>query len=327
MKREKLNRLRDFWRTAKWVVWGLIAGAFVTFVVFYLLPSTRSRWNAAEEGKWTVFTEAAAPRAESRAFLSSYPAAAEGWYRDIGLAAPAPESLGLITFAAWGGYGALDMNDPRIKARLSSEPSSDLRFVAMAAKSFRLNEPIASSFVTNDGRYLFLDLKGDTGAAVVHGLAHVLARRNVPPAIAGKIGYASGPSYDPVMNRSFKFIDETAALFLSDLFLSGAKSTGPDALGRYGSFIAARYAPEGPVFMDENLSFTFSSDPRTPRYFAGAARLALGVSKEKGLAAMVEFCSRFLSGRYDSFDELCAPLGGNLGDLLERHLGSRAVPE
>lgn len=327
MNSETRKKLREIWRHAKWAVWGAFFGAFLVFVVFYLLPSTRSRWNVESTGGWTVFTEKSAPSERTKAFIASYPAAAKAWFKDIGLEIEDPAEIALISFASWEGYGALDMNDPLIRKRLSTEPSSDLRFISMAAKRFRLNEPVAASFVTADGRYLFLDLKGDTETAAIHGIAHVLARRNTPRAMNAKIDFATASSYDPAIMRAFNFVDETTALFLSDFHLSGAAGKDAEALARYEAFFKARYAPDGPIFRDENLTFTFSSDPRSPRYFAEAARFALAISKDKGLPAMLDLASRFLDGDYSSLEELFAPLGGKLDDLLERYLGARTIPE
>lgn len=133
--------------------------------------------------------------------------------------------------------------------------------------------------------------------------------------------------YDAREVRAFRFVEETAALFLSDLYLSGARGLAPSDLGIYSAFVAQRYAQDGPIFSDANLTFAFSSDPRTPRSFATSARFALAVAGDKGLVAMADWSARLLRGDYTDLDGLCAPLGGGLSDLLETYLGERDIPE
>jgi hypothetical protein len=186
---------------------------------------------------------------------------------------------------------------------------------------------VASCFATSDGNYLFLDLQGDPDAAAIHGLSHVLARTHVPGTMAAAIDPTKAESFDPRSLRAFRFVEETAALFLSDFFLAGAKGIGASDLESYGAYVEKRYAPDGPIFKDDSLTFAFSSDPRTARSFAASARFALAIARDKGLPAFLDWSARVLKGDYDSLDGLCAPLGAGLSGLLERHLGSREIPE
>jgi hypothetical protein len=163
--------------------------------------------------------------------------------------------------------------------------------------------------------------------AVIHGYAHALIRRHIPPAVLAGIDTTKAESYDPRVVRAFRFLDEVGALFLTDLALSGATGSTPADLAKLTAFEAKRYAPEGPIFTDEELTFSFGADPRTPYAFSGAAGFALAAAKERGLPAMVAFSGKLLRGDYASLDELCATLGGRLPELLERYLGSPEIPE
>lgn len=327
MELETKKKYRAIWHKARWALLGIAAAGLLFGVIYYRHDITRSRWDFSRNGKWMLFTEHLVPRSAAQAFRTDFPQKAIAWYDSLGLRLPLARDRELVVFATWADYASLGMDDPAIYRALKKENSGDLRFVSMMASEFRLNEPVADCFVSNDGRFLFMDLKGDSETASIHGLAHVLARINVPPAVKDKMDLSKASEYDPREVRAFRFVEETAALFLSDLYLSGAKGLSTSDLGMYQSFIAERYAAEGPIFTDANLTFAFSSDPRTPRSFASSARFALAVAGEKGLVTMADWSARLLRGEYKDLDDLCAPLGGSLADVLRIYLGESEVPE
>ena len=321
------KKYRARWHKARWVVLVLAAAAVVFGVVYLKNDVSRSRWYLSHDGNWTVFVEHLVPRETAQAFKADFPGKAIAWYDSLGLKLPSPHERELVVFATWADYASLGMDDPAIYRALKKENSGDLRYVTMMAREFRLNEPVADCFISADGRFLFMDLKGDAEAAAIHGLAHVLARDNAPPAVADKMDLAKAFAYDPREVRAFRFVEETAALFLSDLYLAGAKGLTPSDFELYSAFVAKRYAADGPIFTDSNLTFAFSSDPRTPRSFASSARFALAVAGDKGIVAMADWAARVLRGDYEDLYDLCAPLGGSLSDCLEKYLGDSGIPE
>jgi hypothetical protein len=324
---ERKTRLTGIWHKVRWLLF-TVAAAVVVFGTIYLLsPATRSRWTLSRNGSWLVFTERIMPRPARAAFQADYPASALAWYSTLGLDLPPVRDLPLVTFAAWGGYQSMGMDDPLVFRSLKGRKSADLRLISMMSTEFRLNEPVASCFVTGDGKYLFMDLQGDPDAAEIHGLAHVLARTHVPQGLAAAIDPSRADSFDPRVLRAFRFTEETAALFLSDLFLSGARGLSKADLEAYAAYVDRRYAPDGPIFKDDSLTFAFSSDPRTARSFAASARFALAMARDKGFPALASWSARVLRGDYPSLDGLCAPLGGGLQDLLSRYLGEANIPE
>lgn len=321
------KKYRAVWHKARWIVLVVAAAAVVFGVVYLRNDVSRSRWYLSHDENWTIFVEHLVPRENAQAFKADFPGKAIDWYDSLGLMLPSPHERELVVFATWADYASLGMDDPAIYRTLKKENSGDLLYVSMMAGEFRLNEPVADCFVSSDGRFLFLDLKGDAEVAAIHGLAHVLARDNVPPAVGDRMDLSKAFEYDPKEVRAFHFVEETAALFLSDLYLSGAKGLTPSDFEQYSSFVAKRYAADGPIFTDANLTFAFSSDPRTPRSFAASARFALAVAGDKGLVAMADWAARVLRGDYKDLYDLCAPLGGSLADCLEKYLGDSEIPE
>jgi len=321
------KKYRARWHKVRWIVLALAAAAVVFGVVYLRNDVSRSRWYLSHDGNWTIFVEHLVPRETAQAFRNDFPGKAIAWYDSLGLKLPSPHERELVVFATWADYASLGMDDPAIYRTLKKENSADLRYVSMMAKEFRLNEPVADCFISADGRFLFMDLKGDAQTAAIHGLAHILARDNAPPAVADKMDLTKAFDYNPKDVRSFRFVEETAALFLSDLYLAGAKGLTPSDFELYSAFVAKRYAADGPIFTDSNLTFAFSSDPRTPRSFASSARFALAVAGDKGLVAMADWAARVLRGDYEDFDDLCASLGGSLSDCLLKYLGDSEIPE
>jgi hypothetical protein len=152
----------------------------------------------------------------------------------------------------------------------------------------------------------------------------------MPKALRERCDVMKAASYDARTAAAFSFADETAALFLSDLRLSGAVGRkgglGAGALDAYEKYVASRYAPEGPLFQDKEMRFAFAADPRGPEVFAASARFAAGLARDRGLEALVSWAGTFLRGEYEDLDGLFAPLSGSpkggLSRLLASYLGS-----
>jgi hypothetical protein len=329
-------RGRKLWRRLRWI---LLAAFFLAFVfcVYYLSnPNAQSRWRQSDRGGLTVFTEKSAPRSVASAFLKAFPKDEFAWMRGIGLDPGQTDALSLIVFASWHTYGSVASSDRLIAPRFKDKPSSDLRLLNSLAKEFVLDEPVTSSYVLGDGSVLFVNLDSDYGSAAIHGLSHVLARQRMPQALRERVDDAKQGSYDPKAAAAFAFADETAALFLSDLRLSGVATRsagsglGAEDLAEYEKYVAARYAPDGRLFRDEDLRFSFAADRRGPEVFAASARFAAGLARDRGLGAMLAWVGRLLRGEYEDIDGLFAPLegtkGGGLSRLLESYLGTNEIP-
>jgi hypothetical protein len=327
---------RKLWRRLRWVLFAVFFAAFAGCLFYLSSPQAQSRWRQSDRGLLTVFTEKNAPRSVASAFLKAFPNEELAWMRGIGLDPGPTDALSLVVFASWHTYGAVSSSDRLIAPRFRNKPSSELRLLNSLAREFVLDEPVTSSYALGDGSVLFINLDSDYGSAAIHGLSHVFARQRMPQALRDRLDGAKGESYDAKAAAAFAFADETAALFLSDLQLSGAaKKTagsgfGVDALAEYEKYVAARYAPAGPLFKDEGLRFSFAADRRGPEVFAASARFAAGLARDRGLDAMLSWAGRLLRGEYEDIDGLFAPLegskGGGLSRLLTRYLGSSDIP-
>jgi hypothetical protein len=335
-----------FWRKARWILIFAAFAAIFGALAIIRMPETQSRWVLHREGSMPVFVEKATPRDRSAALLRAVPEAAESAFRAAGLDYRLDPALDLPLFASWGGFGALTSDDPVFRNALKGRPSGEIRLIGMFAGTFKLDEPVAPCFVTNDGGYLFIDLAaGRTEAAVVHGLAHALARRNMPDGVRALVDPMHSGGFNAKAARAFRFLDETAALFLSDFAESASSRAAASEIEAYDAYVRERYAPGGSFLRDENLSIALGSDPRRPEVFAASAELARRIVAESGLGAMAGLCSALLGGDYGSLDSLAAlalpaeqraaaslsaaydPLRGGLALLLQRHLGSPEVPE
>jgi len=326
---------RKVWRRLRWILIAAFFLAFACCLYFLSSPRVQSRWRQSDRGDLTVFTEKNAPRAVASAFLKAFPDEGLAWMRGIGLDPGPTDKLSLVVFASWHTYGAVSSSDQLIAPRFRNKPSSELRLMNSLAREFVLDEPVTSSYALSDGSVLFINLDADYGSAAIHGLSHILARQRMPKALRDRSDIMNAGSYDAKTAAALSFADETAALFLSDLRLSGVagrkdgQGLGADALDAYEKYVASRYAPDGPLFRDEDMRFAFAADQRGPEAFAASARFAAGVARDRGLDALVSWAGKFLRGEYEDIDGLFAPLSGSpqggLPRLLASYLGSSDI--
>jgi hypothetical protein len=327
---------RKLWRRLRWILLAVFFAAFAGCLYYLSSPGAQSRWRQSDRGELTVFTEKNAPRAVASAFLKAFPDEGLEWMRGIGLDPGPTDRLPLVVFASWHTYGAVSSSDRLIAPRFRNRPSSELRLMNSLSREFVLDEPVTSSYTLADGSVLFINLDSDYGPAAIHGLSHLLARQRMPRALRDRCDVMKAASYDARTAAAFSFVDETAALFLSDLRLSGvsgrkggADGVGAAALDAYEKYVASRYAPEGSLFQDKEMRFAFAADPRGPEVFAASARFAAGLARDRGLEALVSWAGTFLRGEYEDLDGLFAPLSGSpkggLSLLLASYLGSGEI--
>jgi len=305
---------------AKVLVLCLFAVAFFGSIVLLRSPGSQSGWRWERKGDWNAFVEKLVPENEVSLFLEAFPAAAAAAFRAVGVEPPSIPAGELTAFAAWGSYRSVRIDDPLISRSLVGRSSGELRQVALMAAEFELDEPVASCYVSPDGRYFFLDLRGVAAeglggleASVAHGVAHALARARAPESARALAFGAEG--------AAFRFLDEAAALYLADAAMARARGIG------YAELSAARWAPEGSALGGREAEALFSSDSRPPEYFAAAAALARAIAVDKGEAAMGELAARLSSGSYLDLDDLASPIASGVGQLFLRYAGSATAPE
>lgn len=323
------------WRKLRWPFLGLVVVAFVVFLVYFTSPATQSRWRVDHRAGLSLFCEKLIPATNLKQALDLIPEAIWQDARSAGVElGPEPKDETLL-FLCWGGFEAIRTEDPLLLKALSGPKAPDIRLISLMIKPYNIKEPVASCFVSSDGRFIFVDLYSldvvGFRAALIHGLAHSLAAKRCPPGLRSLINPLEGASYSPKASREFAFLDEAVALYLSDWVASGAgDDKGGGNESTWKTYITQRYDESGPFMQDVNLTFALSSNPKRPEYYAGAARFALAIVTKKDRGAFTSLANSLMQGSYGSIEELVAPLidrGRGLPAALELYLGSKDIPE
>lgn len=300
--------------------------AFAGFLAYTSADETQSRFVYRAHGPSALFMDKYLPKERRRELEAGLAEATRGALRSVGIGLE-PGDEPRAFFAAFGHYAVLGAGDRLVAKRLRGVPSSDFSLFNTIGKSMFSNELVADTLSSRDGHYVFMTADGDWRRAALHGYLHAAAARNAPQRLRARMG--TGADFDAETWYAFRFVDEAAALLLTDLPTLAAERGATDAaLAAYPAWARDYYSsPEAPMYERERLvrAVTFNDASKTAALFRSAADFNAFVIGELGPDATLALASRFIRGEYLDLDELLDAFGG-FGGAMTAWKGSPDAP-
>lgn len=300
--------------------------AFVGFLAYTSADETQSRFVYRAHGPSALFMDKYLPKERRQELEAGLGEATRGALRAVGIELEAGDEPRAF-FAAFRHYAVLGAGDRLVAKRLRGVPSSDFSLFNTIGKSMFSNELVADTLNSRDGHYVFITADGDWRRAALHGYLHAAAARNAPPRLRAKMG--SDADFDAETWYAFRFVDEAAAMLLTDLPTLAAERGGTGAaLAAYPAWAGSYYAsPDAPIYERERLvrAMTFNDASKTAALFLSAVHFNAFVIGELGSDAALALASRFIRGEYLDLDELFDAFGG-FGGAMRSWKGSPDAP-
>jgi hypothetical protein len=311
-------------RAMKLAVALFAASLFVT-IAYYTSEYVQSSFYYAENGGNALFIDKYVERGRRAEFSAGIDSATKGALGRLGIAVRS-EDVPRAYIATNMHYGVVNAGDRLLKKMLEGVPSSDFHLFRNIGHNMAANELIADTLSSRDGNYIFLTIDGDWKRAALHGYAHALAAKNMPKGVSDYL--SNNERFDAEIWYSFRFVDEAAAMLVTDLFRLSEESGGLEAaLEAYPGRTAAFYRdPGSEMYEREQLVrlSTFNEAAKSSAFYLAANDFSSYLIARMGSGA-VELLGRFLNGDYRDLDELFAPFGG-LAEALKAWKGLSAAP-
>lgn len=300
--------------------------AFVGFIAYTGADETQSRFVYRAHGQSALFMDKYLPKERRRELEAGLGEATRGALRSVGIELE-PGDEPRAFFAAFRHYAVLGAGDRLVAKRLRGVPSSDFSLFNTIGKSMFSNELVADTLSSRDGHYVFITAEGDWRRAALHGYLHAAAARNAPPRLRARMG--SDAEFDAETWYAFRFVDEAAAMLLTDLpALAAERGGSAAALAAYPAWARDYYAsPEAPMYERERLvrAMTFNDASKTAALFRSAVDFNAFIIGELGPDATLALASRFIRGEYLDLHELFDAFGG-FGGAMTAWKGSPDAP-
>lgn len=298
----------------------------IGFLAYTSADETQSRFVYRAFGPSALFMDKYLPKERRAELETGLGEATRGALRAVGVdLEPGDEPRAF--FATFRHYAVVSAGDRLVAKRLRDVPSSDFGLFNTVGKSMFSNELVADTLSSRDGRYVFITADGDWRRAALHGYLHAAAARNAPPRLRAKMG--ADADFDAETWYAFRFIDEAAAMLLTDLPALAAERGGTEAaLAAYPTWARAYYAsPDAPMYERESLvrAMTFNDASKTAALFRSAADFSAFVVERLGADATLALASRFIRGEYLDLEELFDGFGG-FGGVMAAWKGSPEAP-
>ena len=296
-------------------------------VIILTSAPVQSRFIEKSQSGTPVFIDKYVPRVLRQEFTSDLGEATAGFLIDAGLLAVEPARGPVAYFAADRHYGVISADDPLVRKRLRGRPSSDFVLFRSIGANFYANELVTRSVAAQDGSYVFVNLDQHWRASVLHAYTHAIAAANAPAAISASFRLDQG--YDPERRFAFRFVDETFALFASDLLELTATTGSLDAA--WASFPAAtrsRYAGQGSDVQErqaEILMATYDLPQKSAEFYLACNSFASWLLERYGREALASAAAAILAGDYVTLDDPFAEQGG-LGAAVKAWKGDSSIP-
>lgn len=304
------------------------AGLFMLTAILVLTSApVQSRFVQAAFGGTPVFMDKYVSGELRREFASGLGEATTGFLMEAGLLSAQPGRGPIAYFAADRHYGVISANDPLVKKRLRGRPSSDFVLFRSIGANFYANELVARSVAAQDGSYVFVNIDRHWRASVLHAYAHAIAAANAPASISASFRLDQG--YDPGLRFAFRFVDETFALFASDLLELSSTAGGLDAA--WASFAGAtrnRYAAQDSDVLErqaEVIMATYDLPQKSAEFYSACNSFAAWLLDRDGRESFGAAAASFFSGAYATLDDLFADLGG-LEAAVKAWKGDSSIP-
>jgi len=318
------TRTKDTIKKAAIVATGI---AMIGAVAVLTSARVQSRFVEFEHEGSPVFVDKYVPETLREEFTSGIGAATEGFLINAGLLAERPAIGPVAWFAADRHYGVVGANDPLVRRRLSGRPSSDFVLFRSISTNFYANELVSKSVASPDGSYIFVNIDAHWRASLLHAYVHALAAANASDSV--KAAFRLDQGFDPELTFAFRFVDETIALFSSDLLeLAKAPGSIDAAWSSFPSSTKGRYAdPLSDVYERETeiIMATYDMPQKTAEFYGACNSFASWLLEKRGREEFGAIARAFLSGGYESIDEPFASLGG-LDAAVAAWKGNASVP-
>ncbi len=306
----------------------VVAGLFMLISIIVLTSAPiQSRYIEENLGGTPVFIDKYVPKTLREAFATGLDEATTGFLMDAGLLSAEPARRPVAYFAADRHYGVINADDPLVKKRLRGRPSSDFVLFRSIGANFYANELVSRSVASQDGSYVFVNIDQHWRASIAHAYAHAIAAANAPASVAAAFKLDQG--YDPDLRFAFRFVDETFALFASDLLeLSTATGSLEQAWSSFSAATLSRYAEPGSDVMErqaEVIMATYDLPQKSAEFYASCNSFAAWLLERYGRKAFGSAAASFFTGAYVALDELFASEGG-LSAAVQAWKGDSSIP-
>lgn len=303
-------------------------GLFMFSAILYLTSApVQSRFIAVKFEETPVFIDKYVPRLLREEFSAGFGASTTGFLKEAGLLSSEPAQGPVAYFAADRHYGVISADDPLVQKRLRGRPSSDFVLFRSIGTNFYANELVTRSVAAQDGSYVFINIDQHWRASLVHAYTHAIAAANAPASIAAAFRLDQG--YDPELRFAFRFVDETFALFASDLLELSVTSGSLDVA--WSVFPVAthnRYADQGSDVQErqaEVIMATYDLPQKSAEFYSACNSFATWMLEHQGREALAAAAASFLTGTYSTLDDLFISLGG-LESAVSVWKGDSSIP-
>jgi hypothetical protein len=306
----------------------LIVGiGMITAIVILTSARVQSRFVEYAYNGAPVFVDKYIPKKLAKDFALNMQGSTAGFLERAGLLTASPANGPVAYFAADRHYGVVSADDPLVKRRLQGRPSSDFALFRSISTNFYANELVSRSVAAQDGSYVFVNLDEHWRASLLHSYVHAISASNAPARLTAAFRLDQG--FDPDLRFAFRFVDETFALFSSDLLeLETASGSLETAWATFPEASASRYQdPASDVLVRELeiMKATYDMPQKTAEFYAACNSFASWLLKRYGQQIFCSIASNFLNGTYSNLEEAFAPAGG-LSQAIISWKGDASVP-
>ncbi|MBU0935855.1 MAG: hypothetical protein KKC64_09565 [Spirochaetes bacterium] len=305
-----------------------VSALVVLFLVIYLSSGfTQSRFIFKRHDSAMIFFDKYVDRSLRNTILDGKTEHTKNFMNNAGLLPIEKADEPYAYFIADRTYGVLSANDPLTKRYMKDAESPDFVMLRSIGSNFFANELVSTSLASSDGRYVFLTTSANWQESLLHAWVHAQAARKLPEDLAKRM--RPDGNWDYSTAASWRFVDETIALFASDLYNAASRSSLDMAWSKLAEFSQERYgSPESELRQREEilLSITFDYPQRSAAYYEAANDFGLFLADSLGREAFSRLSERFLCGEYNSLDDLFAQLGG-FAAALTAWQGNPSLPE
>lgn len=296
-------------------------------IVYITSRGTQSAFRLYERGDSAVFIDKYLDEALRREILANIQEGPWSFAAELGIDPEAGVHL-VAYFFTDRHYGVLSAGDRLVQRRLRDRPSSDFSLFRTISINLYANELVADSVASRDGSYVFVTANGRWKESLLHAGIHAMAARNMPASLAVLLKVDA--SFDAATWRDYRFVDETVALLVSDLYALTAETGNLDAaIAAFPKYGARRYALDAGPLLDKEIEIwyaTFNPPSKTVEFYSEANAFGAFLLETLGRGGAFDLVKRFVMGNYVSFDALFSDLGGLAGALAAAQARSPRGP-
>jgi len=306
---------RRFDRTRKGLVL-LMLVLTIGAIVFITARTTQSSFIAKTVQGKDVFLDKYLGSSVAKGIAAQLPELSTDYFTKLGIHRT-NEGKPAVYFFTDRHYGIIRATDRLLQKRLRDRSSSDMSMLRTISFNLYANELASDSITSRDGAFVFVTYSDTWKKSTVHAEAHASAAAAMPQTL--RTLTSADANFDQHAWYAFRFMDETAAIFLSELYAidpSGSKPLDPTS---YRNLCRPAYDPEnGPLAEKESFIWMATYDPpsKSAAFFSSAFEFGAFLLDSLGYEGMLAMLGRFITGDYKYLDELFLNWGGLEGALV-----------